>query len=137
VPALDVVPTDGVAGEWTQATLDVPTTAPFFGDHFPRRPVFPATLLLNAQTELALALARAANGWRAGREVRLARVRDVKMRAWILPGQRVELRADLATPSEDAVTVKLAARVDGATVATGRAEIVPVRAAELAGARSA
>jgi 3-hydroxymyristoyl/3-hydroxydecanoyl-(acyl carrier protein) dehydratase len=137
VPALDVVPTDGVAGEWTQATLDVPTTAPFFGDHFPRRPVFPATLLLNAQTELALALARAANGWRAGREVRLARVRDVKMRAWILPGQRVELRADLATPSEDAVTVKLVARVDGATVATGRAEIVPVRAAELAGARSA
>lgn len=132
VPALEPAPTDGAAGEWIAATLEVPATAPFFGDHFPRRPVFPATLLLDAQTRLALDLARGAAAWRAGREVRLARVRDVKMRAWILPGQRVELRAELAAPGADAATVKLAARVDGATVATGRAEIVPAHAAELA-----
>jgi 3-hydroxymyristoyl/3-hydroxydecanoyl-(acyl carrier protein) dehydratase len=137
VPTLDVVAADGVAGEWVQAILDVPATAPFFGDHFPRRPVFPATLLLHAQTALALELARGAEAWRAGRELALARVRDVKMRAWILPGQRVELRADLAAPDADAATVKLAARVDRATVATGRAEIVPARAAALAAARSA
>jgi len=135
VPALRQNPVDGVAGEWVQATLDVPATAAFFGDHFPRRPVFPATLLVDAEIALALALARGAEGWRAGRELRLACVRDVKMRAWILPGQRVELRADLAAPGADAATVKLAARVDGAIVATGRAEIVPVRAAALAGAR--
>jgi len=127
------VPAGGVAGEWAAATLDVPATAPFFGDHFPRRPVFPATLLLDAQTGLALALARGAAAWRAGEEPRLARMRDVKMRAWILPGQQVALRAELAAPGADAAMVKLSARVAGATVATARAEIVPARAAAAAG----
>ncbi|MCZ7563533.1 MAG: hypothetical protein M5U08_06705 [Burkholderiales bacterium] len=127
VPALAAVPGEGVAGEWAAAALDVPASAPFFGDHFPRRPVFPATLLLDVQTRLALALARGAAGWRAGEEPQLARMRDVKMRAWILPGQRVELRAELAAPAAGAAAVKLSARVAGATVATARAEIAPAR----------
>ncbi len=137
VPALEVIPAGGVAGEWLQATLEVPASAPFFGDHFPRRPVFPATLLLDAQTTLALELARGAASWRAGRELTLACVRDVKVRAWILPGQRVALRAALAAPGSDAATVKLTAQVEGATVATARAEILPVGAAALAAVRSA
>ncbi len=33
-----------VPGKSLHATLDVPEHAAFFGDHFPRRPVFPATL---------------------------------------------------------------------------------------------
>ena len=33
--------------------LDVPAEAPFFADHFPRCPVFPATLLLDAQIRIA------------------------------------------------------------------------------------
>jgi 3-hydroxymyristoyl/3-hydroxydecanoyl-(acyl carrier protein) dehydratase len=137
IAAREVNVVERAPGERLRAELRVPESAPFFGDHFPRRPVFPATLLLHAQTALALELARGAEAWRAGRELALARVRDVKMRAWILPGQRVELRADLAAPDADAATVKLAARVDRATVATGRAEIVPARAAALAAARSA
>ena len=48
----------GIAGETASGTLHVPESAPFFHDHFPRRPVFPATLMLDAQIELALALAR-------------------------------------------------------------------------------
>jgi hypothetical protein len=33
-------------GERLRAELRVPDAAPFFGDHFPRRPVFPGTLLM-------------------------------------------------------------------------------------------
>ena len=47
--------------------MQIPTSAPFFADHFPRRPVFPATLLLNAQIGLASALAREAH---AGTDLR-------------------------------------------------------------------
>ena len=36
-------------GESLTATLHVPGAAPFFADHFPRRAVFPATLLLDSQ----------------------------------------------------------------------------------------
>ncbi len=49
--------TGGVPGESGTGTLAVPADAPFFRDHFPRRPVFPATLLLDAQIGLALAVA--------------------------------------------------------------------------------
>lgn len=45
-------------GRSLSARLDVPASAPFFADHFPRRPVFPATLMLDAQMRLALRLAR-------------------------------------------------------------------------------
>jgi len=38
------------------AELTVPQEAPFFADHFPRKPVFPATLFLDAQIRLALDL---------------------------------------------------------------------------------
>ncbi len=43
-----------VPGKSASATLYVPEAAPFFHDHFPRRPVFPATLLLNEMIQLAL-----------------------------------------------------------------------------------
>ena len=43
-----------VPGKSAAATLYVPEAAPFFHDHFPRRPVFPATLLLNEMIQLAL-----------------------------------------------------------------------------------
>src|SRR4029079_12022859 len=49
-----------VAGVELTAVFDVPADAPFFGDHFPRRPVFPATLLLDTQMRLAIELAREA-----------------------------------------------------------------------------
>src|SRR3954471_19861218 len=35
-----------------RGTLDVPRDAPFFADHFPRKPVFPATLLLDPSKSL-------------------------------------------------------------------------------------
>ncbi|MEI7570705.1 MAG: hypothetical protein WCJ34_14820, partial [Alcaligenaceae bacterium] len=46
-----------------QSQLAVPAQAAFFEDHFPRRPVFPATLLLDALLQLAIRVAaQAANG---------------------------------------------------------------------------
>ena len=47
VPPQAVTVIDRVPGERLRAELRVPATAPFFGDHFPRRPVFPGTLLLD------------------------------------------------------------------------------------------
>ena len=44
------------AGKSLRANLNVPREATFFADHFPRNPVFPATLLLDAQIRVAAEL---------------------------------------------------------------------------------
>jgi 3-hydroxymyristoyl/3-hydroxydecanoyl-(acyl carrier protein) dehydratase len=104
---------DSVPGESVSATLQVPTSAPFFADHFPRRPVFPATLLLDAQIGLAMALT--APG------ARPVRMTHVKMRSFIAPGDvlQIEARRGSAEPPR----ILLSARTpEGKTVATARLE---------------
>ncbi len=102
-----------------RATLQVPQSAPFFADHFPRRPVFPATLLLAAEIMLASALAKET----AHRSARLLGVTDVKLRNFILPGQTVDIDARLRSTTTTGVTVALAAHVAGRRVATARMEM--------------
>jgi 3-hydroxyacyl-[acyl-carrier-protein] dehydratase len=110
-----------VPGRAATATIRVPASAPFLGDHFPRRPVFPGTLLLDRLLGLALDVGREAA---PGAALAPARVSDVKMRAFIAPGQVVELKVELERQG-DGFGAGLVARVDGKTVATGRAAIEP------------
>jgi 3-hydroxyacyl-[acyl-carrier-protein] dehydratase len=126
--AVDVV--ERVPGERLRAELRVPESAPFFGDHFPRRPVFPGTLLLDTQIDLALQLAREAAPLRAA-AARLApaRVTDVKIRSFTPPGQVLELRIELQAATAESATVSLVARGNGKPVSTGKVEIAPRGAA--------
>lgn len=114
VVAPRIEPGDSVAGESVSATVRVPASAPFFGDHFPRRPVFPATLLLDAQIGLALQLASAG--------AVPARMTHVKMRSFIAPGDVLRIVARRA--GEHADRILLTAQADtGKTVATARLEL--------------
>jgi 3-hydroxymyristoyl/3-hydroxydecanoyl-(acyl carrier protein) dehydratase len=121
LPQPAVTVEERVPGRSVAATLHVPAAAPFFGDHFPRRPVFPGTLLLDRQIELALALAREASA--PGGVPAPARVTDVKMRSFIAPGQAVGMRVELQPRTDALLDARLSARIDGKTVATARAEI--------------
>ena len=123
VTAPDLVVIDETPGVAIRATLLVPADAPFFADHFPRRPVYPATLLLERQIELALRLAGGATDWHAGASIAPVRMTNVKMRTFIEPGQRLELRADMATPIGEAAKVALAAHTGERQVATAQVEI--------------
>jgi 3-hydroxyacyl-[acyl-carrier-protein] dehydratase len=114
-------------GERLHAELHVPETAPFFGDHFPRRPVFPGTLLLDTQIGLAVQLAGEAAPLRHAGLLAPVRVSDVKMRAFISPGQVLELRLELQSATPEGATVGLVARANGKPVSTGRADIAPRR----------
>jgi 3-hydroxymyristoyl/3-hydroxydecanoyl-(acyl carrier protein) dehydratase len=121
ITAPDLSPIDHIRGRRLRATLHVPASAPFFGDHFPRRPVFPASLLLDAQIRLALRLA--AEALPPGRRLRPAHVADVKMRSFILPGHAVEIEAGMRSATDAAAELALAAIVEGQRVATARIEI--------------
>ena len=120
-PRLDGV--EAISERSMRATLRVPRSAPFFADHFPRRPVFPATLLLDSQIRLAMDLARRAIAAPAGTTLTAQRMTNVKMRSFIVPGQTVELAAELTAVDEASATARLSASVDGRSVATARLDI--------------
>ncbi len=124
VVAPRVTRTAGTPGIAASATLFVPGTAPFFGDHFPRRPVYPATLLLDAQIGLAMDVADEATHWPAGASPIASRMTHVKMRAFIPPGASVDIDAELTSSGAESATIRLAARMDGKTAATARLEVV-------------
>jgi 3-hydroxymyristoyl/3-hydroxydecanoyl-(acyl carrier protein) dehydratase len=107
-----------IVREGNTARLDVPQRAAFFNDHFPRRNVFPATLMLDAQIELALAVAR--ESWRDAAPVRMT---HVKVRSFTSPGALLTLVADLREQGEREATFNLSARADGKPVATARVVI--------------
>ena len=119
-----VVRTGGEPGVSASATLSVPESAPFFRDHFPRRPVFPATLLLDSQIRFALDLANEAGFWPAGTRPAPARMTHVKMRSFIPPGAVLLLGAEMGPLQDSVATIKLSARMDDKTAATARLEVV-------------
>jgi 3-hydroxymyristoyl/3-hydroxydecanoyl-(acyl carrier protein) dehydratase len=119
----ELIGLSGVAGKSARALLQVPESAPFFADHFPRRPVFPATLLLDNQIRLAMDLAREAIGTAAQAPLSPRRMTHVKMRSFIAPGQAVELAAELATAEAAAGTIRLSATSDGRVLATARLDV--------------
>jgi 3-hydroxymyristoyl/3-hydroxydecanoyl-(acyl carrier protein) dehydratase len=118
----ELVAGPGVRGESATATLHVPTAAPFFADHFPRRPVFPATLLLDTQIRHALALAAETVQCPAGSHPVPVRMTHVKMRSFIAPGDVLELAARTAPADNDNGKLMLSAQTNGRTVATARLE---------------
>ncbi len=109
-----------VAAESVRANLQVPRHARFFADHFPRNPVFPATLLLDSQIRLATELAREVIG--RGPAPMPARMTHVKMRSFIAPGQLVEIHASRAAHDAQSTRIALSACIEGKTVATARVE---------------
>jgi 3-hydroxymyristoyl/3-hydroxydecanoyl-(acyl carrier protein) dehydratase len=122
VPEPHLVAGETIAGERSTATLHVPVSAPFFADHFPRRPVFPATLLLDAQIRQAMALARGTPRAAGGKTPIPTRMTHVKVRSFTAPGDILELVAEVV-PGDDAVgKMKLSAHAHGKTVATARLE---------------
>ena len=90
VPALALNRTGGETGQIARANLQVPASSPFFSDHFPRKPVFPGSLLMHYQLQLAAALA-AEIPPPNGTPWSLQAISDLKLRSFIPPGSLLEL----------------------------------------------
>lgn len=114
-----------IPGKSSLATLAVPERAAFFADHFPRRPVFPATLLLDTQMRMAVELGESIADEGGGAPLAPVRMTNVKMRAFITPGQTVQLNAEVISGDPRAPRIGLSATVDGRTVATARVDLGP------------
>jgi 3-hydroxymyristoyl/3-hydroxydecanoyl-(acyl carrier protein) dehydratase len=105
-----------VRGSTGRAELWVPDAAPFFADHFPRKPVYPASMLAAAQNELARRLAATALAAPID-DVAPTRIADFKVRAFSPPGQRLELSGEARPSDGEVVAVALTVHADSQRIA--------------------
>jgi 3-hydroxyacyl-[acyl-carrier-protein] dehydratase len=121
--ALEIV--ELVPGESVRAMLRVPgRETPFFSDHFPRKPVFPGTMLLDAQIEVSLQAAAGSPHWTPNAQIAAVGVPDTKIRSFISPGDVVELRTQFASPESDGtLRARTSSRLNGKQIALGALEI--------------
>lgn len=118
--AMETIAADG---ESRSARLHVPVDAPYFVDHFPRRPVFPATLLLDHAIRLATALVDVDDD----RPRRVSRVHNVKMRDFIRPGEDVVLQVTKVAPGDFDARVRMTAKIGDRKMATAQIGFAPAR----------
>jgi 3-hydroxymyristoyl/3-hydroxydecanoyl-(acyl carrier protein) dehydratase len=123
VMAPRIVDSNSVPGKSSTAMLHVPQSAPFFADHFPRRPVFPATLLLDSQIRLALRLAADVKDLPPGTKLAPVRMTHVKMRSFIAPGDVLELAAEWAPSTDGVKKILLSEQSNVRSIATARLEL--------------
>jgi 3-hydroxymyristoyl/3-hydroxydecanoyl-(acyl carrier protein) dehydratase len=124
LPPLSLERTGGISGQSVTADFHVPSEAPLFGDHFPRRPVFPGSLLMYVHLQLAAALAKELPqpdhaAWAP------ATIQDMKLRSFIAPGAHLRLQATLRDRSEQSAVVALETRSGTDVIATARLLLKP------------
>jgi len=124
-PALLLDRTGGEMGRCVRATLHVPASAPLFADHFPRRPVFPGSLLVHRNLELATMLADEVPPPAGGARWTLRTVSDVKLRAFISPGETLDLEAKLNERSDHSATLGVETRRGKRVVGSARVLLSP------------
>ena len=117
LPPLAFERTGGEPGRRLSATFRVPSAAPLFADHFPRRPVFPGSLLMHLNLQLGAALAGEMapppiGRWAAGS------ILDMKLRSFIPPGTTLRLEATVRQQAKDSATIGLETRMDKEIIAT-------------------
>lgn len=124
IPPLALERTGGDKGTSVRATLQVPAEAAIFADHFPRRPVFPGTLLMHKNLELAAALAGELPPPAAGGRWALRSVSDVKIRTFTPPGEKLEIEVKLQECATDTATLMVEARNARRSVGGARVNLV-------------
>jgi 3-hydroxymyristoyl/3-hydroxydecanoyl-(acyl carrier protein) dehydratase len=123
LPALALERGECERGQLARAILRVPSGAPFFADHFPRRPVFPGTLLMHASMQTAAMLVEelCSNGttWRP------RTISDMKLRSFISPGATLILEARITGSSKNGLTVATESRIDQRLIGSADVQFSP------------
>jgi 3-hydroxymyristoyl/3-hydroxydecanoyl-(acyl carrier protein) dehydratase len=124
LPVLSIEGQGGQPGQSARAILRVPTEALFFADHFPRRPVFPGTLLMQANLQTAERLAAEVPSGRGARWVPRI-VSDVKLRTFISPGETLSLEAKRTAHTETSLSVAVESRINQRLIGSADIQFSP------------
>jgi 3-hydroxymyristoyl/3-hydroxydecanoyl-(acyl carrier protein) dehydratase len=124
LPALDLECGGGERGQVARAVLQVPANAPFFADHFPRRPVFPGTLLMQANLQTAALLAAGLSSGDGAAWVPRV-VLEVKLRTFISPGETLHLEAKRSESSDTSLVTAVESRNNQRLIGSAKIRFVP------------
>jgi 3-hydroxymyristoyl/3-hydroxydecanoyl-(acyl carrier protein) dehydratase len=103
------------------AEKTVSPSSAFLRDHFPRKPVFPLSLLLECLLDLGSDLLGDSAAGRGG-ALRPVRLRNVKMSQFVPPGETISARLQAKDLSESGARLAFRCEVEGRRVCLGQAE---------------
>ncbi len=116
-------------GKKAVALKNVSIGEPYFSGHFPKEPILPAVLIVEAMAQTGgLAFHSSFEKEEEGIPV-LARVEEFRLKKSVIPGDQLILEAEVLHTFSDLAKVKVLARVGGEIVAEGTL-IVAKRLAE-------
>ena len=110
VPPFEVARTGGEAGLIAKGVLTVPTAAEFFADHFPRRALFPATLLVNEMVNFVTGFANEESAQGTGLTWVPRGLYGVKIRAFTKPGETLDIVAEVKKREIDSLLISVEVR---------------------------
>lgn len=125
LPTLALQPMSDEPGRIARARLMVPLEARIFADHFPRRAVFPGTLLMHCCLELVGRLSSEISAPSSAARWRLEKVSDMKLRSFIPPGEILDLEARVLECSNNSTLISLESRVGKRRVGGARVTLLP------------
>ena len=110
--------TDMEEGKWIKGIKNVTVNEPFFQGHFPGNPIMPGVLICEAlaQVGAVLLLGMEENKGKLGV---FTGINNFKFRKQVVPGDTLELTAELVTYRHGMGKANVEAMVDGKTAAKG------------------
>jgi len=106
-------------GKRAVALKNVSIDEPYFSGHFPKEPILPAVLMVEAMAQTGgLAFHSSFEKEEEGIPV-LARIEEYRLRKRVIPGDQLIIEAEVLHTFSDLAKVKVLAKVEGETVAEG------------------
>jgi len=106
-------------GEKITAVKNLTMAEEYLGDHFPRFPVMPGVLMLEAMTQASAWLIRASEDF-AHSMVVLREAANVKYGQFVEPGQTLTVTAEITKQSDTETKLKAKGTVDGRVAVSAR-----------------
>ena len=91
----------------------------YLRDHFPRFPVMPGVLMLEAMYQASFWLVRATDGFKYSSVV-LREAKSLKFQGFVQPGDSLVVEAEIRSVSDSLTNLKVSAKVGNKTTASGR-----------------
>ncbi|MGI6401423.1 MAG: 3-hydroxyacyl-ACP dehydratase FabZ family protein [Thermoguttaceae bacterium] len=99
-------------GESIVATKSLAMSEEYLRDHFPKFPVMPGVLMLEAMTQASAWLVRVSEQF-AHSIVVLKRTKNVKFGQFLLPGQTMVVSSKIVSDAEDETILKVQGSIEG------------------------
>jgi beta-hydroxyacyl-ACP dehydratase FabZ len=102
--------------EYVQGIKNVSVNEPFFQGHWPRNPVMPGVLIIEAMAQVSSVLTVKEDGEKSHPHAYFLSIENAKFRRAVVPGDQIVIESTTKRMRRNAIRVKSVARVDGQVV---------------------